>query len=158
MKNKEFYKEKIYEVACKHDAFAVNKKTGEVTNCGNITCSKCLFETFSKCLFDSSTGFRAGDTCNDRAREWLEQEHIEPVLDDVEKRYLEGVIRPFKKRIKSIQKLSWSNAYAYIWIVMDWLDDSECEYLNLPLFVGNKMYKGMVLGKQYTLEELGLFK
>ena len=26
MKNKEFYKDKIYEVACKHETFAVKKK------------------------------------------------------------------------------------------------------------------------------------
>ena len=145
MKNKDFYKQQIYEVACRRDCFAVNKITKEIDGCSEMPCSYCLFSL-------SPGG------CDKRAMEWLEEEHVEPVLDDVEKRYLENVLRPFKKRIKNIRKLSWSNAYEFIQIIMNWLDGTECEYLNLPVFARSKMYKGMELGKQYTLKDLGLFE
>ena len=32
------------------------------------------------------------------------------------------------------------------------------EYIHLPFFQKGTMYKGMVLGKEYTIKELGLFK
>lgn len=149
MKNKEFYKDKIYEAACKYRRIAVNKETGEP--CGCISnCNGCAFN-FKK---------HYPETCTSKWKEWLEEEHVEPILDDVEKRYLEGVLRPFKKRIKSIKTMLWSNDYTYIQIAMDclWGSEYECEYINLPVFVRSKMYKGMVLGKQYTIEELGLFE
>lgn len=34
MKNKEFYKDKIYEAACKYRRIAVNKETGELLMTG----------------------------------------------------------------------------------------------------------------------------
>lgn len=145
MKNKEFYKDEIFEVACKRDRFALNKTTKEIDCCLEMNCCDCLFDSSHYC-------------CGSRAMKWLEEEHVEPVLDDVEKRYLENVLRPFKKRIKNIRKLSWSNAYEFIQIIMNWLDGTECEYLNLPVFARSKMYKGMELGKQYTLKDLGLFE
>ena len=147
MKNKEFYKEQIYEVACKRDRFAVNKTTKEIDYCLEMNCCDCLFDSSHYC-------------CGSRAMEWLEEEHVEPVLDDVEKRYLEAVLRPFRKRVKSIKKVLWSNDYTYIQIAIDCLCSSEYgyDYINLPIFVRSEMYKGMELGKQYTLKDLGLFE
>ena len=76
------------------------------------------------------------------------------ILDEAEKRYLRGVIRPFRKEIKYIMK-SVSNIdgnLCYIRIIIDNFDDSS----TLPYFNGDKMYKGMMTEKKYTLEELGL--
>lgn len=150
MKNKEFYKDEIYEVACKHDLFAINKKTGEVTNCENITCDDCLF--------DYRENFSTLGPCDKRAMEWLEEEHVEPVLNNVEKQYLEDFIRPFRSRVKSITKRSYSNDHSYLQLGIKSIYNQDYELMNLPLFVRNKMYRRMAEEKEYTLKDLGLFE
>ena len=73
------------------------------------------------------------------------------ILDEEEKRYLEGVIRPFRDKVEYIQKIaSWEREFITIQL--------ESEYINLPYFSANTMYKGMKQGEEYTLEELGLFE
>lgn len=74
------------------------------------------------------------------------------ILDDVEKRYLSAVIRPFRKRVDSIMKISDPLGYEkeYIFIKLD--EDS----FSLPYFKTGTMYQGMELERAYTLEELGL--
>ena len=69
------------------------------------------------------------------------------ILDEVEKRYLRGVIRPFE--VKYIEK--GTTRYAeFIYIKL------KKEHISLPDFEPNTMYKGMEINKKYTLEELGL--
>ena len=71
------------------------------------------------------------------------------ILDDAEKRYLSAVIRPFRDRVKYIEKIACAcEEYIYIQVNRDWAI--------LPLFKEGTMYKGMKIGKAYTLEELGL--
>lgn len=72
------------------------------------------------------------------------------VLDEVERRYLKQVIRPFKNKIKGIAKLEHFVDTEYIKVYFD--DD----IMNFPDFDKGLMYKGMILGKKYTLEELRL--
>lgn len=74
------------------------------------------------------------------------------ILDEEEKRYLEGVIRPFKDKVECIIKNSEDHTRAFIEIRL------KSEYICLPYFKANTMYKGMELDKVYTLEELGLFE
>lgn len=81
------------------------------------------------------------------------QEYKEPILDDVETKYLEAVLRPFKKRIDYVIKRVCSGG-EYIFIFVNVNRDS----FSFPCFKPNTMYKGMELNKQYTLEELGLFE
>lgn len=86
----------------------------------------------------------------DLFRKWLDMEHKEPILDDAEKRYLKGVIRPFRDQVKRITKYSReTGGKEYIIITTD------CEML-FPDFEANTMYKGMELDHWYTLKELGL--
>ena len=77
------------------------------------------------------------------------------ILDNAEKRYLKGVIRPFRNNVKVIIKLIYPSNCAkgseYIRIV--YKDDSNT---NLPPFLSKYMYARMELGRRYTLEELGL--
>lgn len=76
---------------------------------------------------------------------------VSDILDDVEKRYLSAVIKPFKKRVDYIMKSSNSCCdKEYIFIRLD--DD----FLSLPFFTAGTMYQGMELERAYTLEELGL--
>ena len=86
---------------------------------------------------------------------WLDMEHKEPILDDVEKRYLKGVIRPFRDRVTWIEKgRNMSTGKQYIKIAIT--TDGVYEEVDFPYFDENEMYKGMKSSKMYTLEELGL--
>ena len=73
------------------------------------------------------------------------------ILDEKEKRYLEGVIRPFKDKVKYIEKIG-NSLEEYIWI------EIKGDDIKLPFFKANTMYKSMELEKRYTLKELGLFE
>ena len=89
------------------------------------------------------------DNCLAAVIAWLDQEHKEPILDDAEKRYLSAVIRPFRDRVKYIEKIDCAcEEYIYIQVNRDWTI--------LPRFKKSTMYKGMKSDYGYTLEELGL--
>lgn len=85
---------------------------------------------------------------------WLEQEYKPPILDEVEKSYLSAFIKPFRKRIKYIERMdnSFVNGNQYQFLCISLTKDYCC----LPLFKKDTMYKGMEVNKRYTLEELGL--
>lgn len=79
-------------------------------------------------------------------------ERKEEILDEVEKRYLTEVIRPFRKRIQFIQKKKEiTEINPYIRIVCE-----DNDNLVFPYIIDNSMYKGMEVNKKYTLKELGL--
>lgn len=75
-----------------------------------------------------------------------------PVLDDIEKRYLKNVIRPFKGEVNYIVK--WqsdtykSRQFLHI--------DTRIGNIQLPYFEKDTMYKNMEPDKEYTLKELGI--
>ena len=87
-----------------------------------------------------------------------ELEIEQPILDDVEKRYLENVLRPFKNRVMCIGK-SEEFGYEYIRIGVSLpIHAHGNETCRFPYFDKGTMYKGMELYKKYNLEELGLFE
>lgn len=90
------------------------------------------------------------DIKNDDCIRWLAKEYKEPLLDDVEKEYLSGVIKPFRRNVKYICKRLSGNGYYIIILV------NEFDVMNLPYFPNNTMYKGMKVDHRYTLKELGL--
>ena len=76
----------------------------------------------------------------------------EPILDKKEKEYLSAVIKPFK--VEFIQKNTYKtfdNCREWIFICLE-----NDDHIVLPDFHKNTMYKGMEIGKKYTLKELGL--
>lgn len=76
----------------------------------------------------------------------------EEILDEIEKRYLTEVIRPFRRRIQFIQKRKEiTEINPYIRIVCE-----DNDKLVFPYITDNSMYKGMEVNKKYTLKELGL--
>lgn len=88
-----------------------------------------------------------------------------PILDDVEKKYLSNVIKPFRNRVIYIAKSETvttyenPNAKIYECIYIMYKDRSKTHnpfYMGFPRFEKGTMYKGMILDKEYTLEELGL--
>ena len=78
-------------------------------------------------------------------------ERKEEILDEIEKRYLTRVIKPFRHKIKGIMKRSEYGSLYYIKIC---LKNDDNAYL--PCFKENSMYKGMEPNREYSLKELGL--
>lgn len=131
--------------------FRCKKKTGDVMSCADTMCYDCLFNYLK--------GFSNCTSCNERALEWLEEEHVEPVLNDVEKRYLEAVSMPFKSRVLYVAKVVSNNGdKAFLEIrIKSIFGENRREGIFLPFFHPKKMYVGMEENRRYTIEELGLF-
>ena len=80
----------------------------------------------------------------------------EPILNDAERKYLSGVIKPFREMVVGIYKYS-SVLSNYEEIAIDSCAEYNCNQMtHLPLFKKGTMYKNMELNKKYTLEELNL--
>jgi len=77
-------------------------------------------------------------------------ERKEEILDEVEKRYLRDVIRPFSKDIEIIRKIT-AGEKEYLMIIFK--DGDSMSFKN---FKKGAMYKNMEAAKKYTLEELEL--
>lgn len=77
-----------------------------------------------------------------------------PILDKVEKRYLENLLRPFRSRVVYVRKINYLNKKEYLCIYLN----KQNEVVYLPYFKEGTMYKGMEAGRRYTLKELRLFK
>lgn len=91
------------------------------------------------------------------------EKYREPILNDMEKEYLNAVIKPFKDRVRSIRKTEDVSRHQYIRVTVaryDYEKDGKgnCVYedINLPSLKKNMKYINMETGKDYTLEELGL--
>lgn len=81
---------------------------------------------------------------------WLEEEYKPEILTDKEKAYLSAVVKPFKGKVKTVEKVSFGGGEEYLKILF------EMDLMSLPFFAKGTMYKGMEANKKYTLEELGL--
>ena len=87
----------------------------------------------------------------DAILEWMAQPYKEQILDDVERKYLSDVIRPFRKEVATISKFNTFDGSQYIYIEM-----KDRRGINLPTFSKGTMYKGMIEEMHYSLKELGL--
>ena len=101
---------------------------------------------------DDCTEMRNCRKCCLKNIEWLNQEYKNQIIDDVERKYLTAVIKPFRKKISYIRKSKdVSNGKKYIKIE---LCDGDTMYF--PYLANDEMYKGMKLDRNYTLEEIWL--
>lgn len=133
MLNAEKYKESIKEFGY---TFALCK--GEIKDCQIVDCKSCEF------------GETSG--CTAKKVKWLLEEYKSSPLNEAEREYLSAVIKPFKNRVKSINKVVYHNDLAFIRLTFD-----ENDQIYFPHFrLKSGMYKGMKNNKDYTLEELGL--
>lgn len=87
-------------------------------------------------------------------------EEVKEILDAEEKEYLSNVIKPFRDRVnlirKSNSKLADDIYYKVIEIsIKSLIPYWKNEVIVLPAFKSN-LYSDMEIGKEYTLEELGL--
>lgn len=118
--------------------------------CKSTLCKNCIFN-MANCSKSYRSWVRNKEIYSDK---FLNQEieiEDEEILTDEEKKYLENVIRPFKDKVEYIRKV---NAIGNEYIKIDLFNDDAV----LPYFEFGKYYKGMETSKEYTLEELGLFK
>ena len=76
-----------------------------------------------------------------------------PILDDVEKRYLKGVIRPFRDDVESICKCETYNGKKEYITISFFSTVSDMYFPDYPM---GTMYKDMVLNRKYSIEELDL--
>ena len=75
------------------------------------------------------------------------------ILTEQERRYLSSVIKPFRGKVQHISKLTGKNGESIcIDIRYDWEEDS----IILPKFAAGTLYKGMEIGKEYSVKDLGL--
>lgn len=86
----------------------------------------------------------------------VEIEKVEEILDEKEKEYLSNVIKPFKKRIKSICKRLGFCGYEYIEINIESINTIDTESISLPDFKKGTMYKKIEINEEYTLKDLNL--
>lgn len=106
----------------------------------------------------SQNGWSSGLCIDDFSADWWE-EYKEDILDEKEKEYLSAVIKPFRDRVEYIKKTEAYNVdYGCGEKISIELRDKDGirDYLSLPWFAKDTMYKGMGLGKRYVLKELGL--
>lgn len=128
MLNIEKYRDRLEKYEIPLDCYIREIREEENDSCGSKRCVECRKENM----------------------QWLLEEYKEQILDDVEKRYLRGVIRPFKTMVVFIKKTCNCGGFKWIEIAV-----KGNRTIALPGFK-NEMYKGMELEKEYTLEELGL--
>ena len=142
MLNAEKYRDEIQKILDRGYKVALNKKTKKVVACEETSCNDCAFWTLkSGCC---------------EIEKWLISEYKEQILTEEEKEYLKAVIKPFKKHVKTIMKAKQvATLYA---ITIDIEEKYNYEtFLQFPPFEKSSgMYKGMELGKAYTIEELEL--
>lgn len=82
--------------------------------------------------------------------DWMAQPYEKSILDEAERKYLSGIIRPFRNKVRYIcKKGCGSNEY----IEIDIQDDTDIAF---PNFKSGSMYKGMEFKRNYSLKELGL--
>lgn len=66
MKNKEKFRDEIFEIACKGNSIARNKYTGELASCGSTPCSNCAFNNVDKL------------SCKGACYQWANEEYKNP--------------------------------------------------------------------------------
>lgn len=94
--------------------------------------------------------------CDERFVKWLFEDSEKPVLDEKERKYLSEVISPFRKIVIGVCKHFFAEDNKQFISISVRNDSGFSEYINLPNFNSDTMYKGMKAEKRYALEELGL--
>lgn len=113
--------------------------------CDYAKCPDCKF-------YNEFTGCRA-----ERIR-WLVENCEKPILNDSEKIILRDIVKAFEQfgyEIKYIGRYPWSEEENDFYLSFQ--DEHYNELISPTLYnKTSKMFKGMELEKDYTLEELGL--
>lgn len=109
------------------------------------------------CVIDLFHNGKCPDSCKvckEKAIEWLCAEYEEQILEEAEKNYLAGIIKPFRKNVLYISKIEkgYEPDVCFIAIVLKGSERIHFPYFNIK----SGMYAGMKPFSKYSLEELGL--
>ena len=121
-----------------------------------LTCSIAIVAGIKKQNMCSSD-----DDCNECSKEclkWMHSEYKEQILTDDEKEIVKemcDVIHKFGCEINYVYKSECRNGDCFIRISFRNIVTGRLELMDLP-YLNNDMFKGMELGKNYTLEDLGI--
>ncbi len=80
---------------------------------------------------------------------------LKNLLKKEEREYLSNVIKPFRDRVISIEKIGYNDKYFISIKIQSKFTLRKMEHTDLPIFENN-MYQGMENNKDYTLKELDL--
>lgn len=120
-------------------------------------CSKTVTYDYDILLNNKCIGKVKDSYSNKAIATWLDMEHVEPILDDAEKRYLSAVIRPFRERVWYIRKAVADDTSVYKCSYYIFIRFNEgTDDMKFPVFHKSNMYKGMSTARTYTPEELGI--
>lgn len=145
MLNKEKYAKEIVEITVNNGTIAL--KDNKPISCIKMKCIDCERNV-------------PGYGCSmKKLTEWANSEYKEPILTKEEKEYLRTVIVPFREKISFIKKKVYDSP-------MESGYKKRMEYLYISLGTEGMVmlatnekgttYKGMSLGRPYTIKELGL--
>lgn len=106
-------------------------------------------------LNNSILALRVGCFCLEHLEIPIRKNKGYQILEETEKKYLSAVIKPLKTKDTTITK---ENCGKTEMITIDGLKRllASDGIIWLPPFEKGTMYKGMIAGRDYTLEELGL--
>ena len=93
------------------------------------------------------------------SKKFLDQEveiEVPDILTKEEKEYLSNIIKPFRDRVISIKKTGSSYSHFISIKIQKIFNGTGTERIDLPFFEADTMYRGMEVGKEYTLADLGL--
>ena len=96
--------------------------------------------------------------CQKKCLEWMYSEYKEEILSDDEKDIIKSIIKVIRKlecEVNYVYKSECRNGDCFIRISFRNIVTGRLELMDLP-YLNNDMFKGMELGKNYTLEELGI--
>lgn len=126
-----------------------------------VKCGDCPFNSVVCSIITKKNWVNNKDLYSDKFLNTEIEIKAPDILDKQEKEYLRNVIKPFRNRVKSIAKQNDTNGYEYISIGVFYpINKSngcfDTDHVFLPLFKRGTMYNNMEVGREYTLEELGL--
>lgn len=143
----------------------VEKKLRDVTNeefknwvgknCLGIKCKDCIFAGVECNGYVDYNWLAYKGMFNNKFLDQTIKVEAQSILDEEEKRYLSGIIKPFRNQVRSIRKVISGCFENSAWIAID-IASKNPRPINLPYFNINTMYTGMEGEKVYTLKELGL--
>lgn len=132
-----------------------SKEISQLVNEGNtLTCAIAIAAGISN---GSCFGCKCSD-CQKKCLEWMYSEYKEEILSDDEKDIINSMIYVIQKtgcEVVYVCKYDGEKGNSYIWIKYK---DALTRFNNVigsPWF-NNDMFKGMKVGKEYKLEELGI--
>lgn len=105
----------------------------------------------------SCSGCKCSD-CQKKCIEWMYSEYKEEILSDDEKDIIKSmvnIIQKFGCEVNYVYKSECSNGYCLIGTTFKNIVTGNRDLIGSPYF-NDDMFVGMEIGKEYTLEELGI--